>query len=58
MDKAYGEGFYVQGLRYVVTKIDGRSLYGRGTGDKVCFAISFLPYLSESHLQIFQAWVY
>ncbi len=28
-DKAYGEGFHVAGERYVVTKIEGRSLYGR-----------------------------
>ncbi len=28
-DKAFAEGFHVAGERYVVTKIEDRSLYGR-----------------------------
>jgi profilin len=28
-DKAFGEGFYIGGERYVATKIEDRSLYGR-----------------------------
>lgn len=29
VDKAYAEGVYVGGVRYVLTKVEGRSLYAR-----------------------------
>ncbi|KKA28922.1 hypothetical protein TD95_002482 [Thielaviopsis punctulata] len=37
---AYSNGFYVAGERFVVTKVDDRSLYGRHGQEGVCIAKS------------------
>lgn len=29
IDKAFGEGLYIGGERYVLTRVEGRSLYAR-----------------------------
>jgi profilin len=34
-DKAFAEGLYISGERYVVARVEGRSLYARKVCDRV-----------------------
>lgn len=40
VDKAYAEGVYVGGVRYVLTKVEGRSLYARQVRDKDIYIVN------------------
>ncbi|KAK4146861.1 Profilin/allergen [Dichotomopilus funicola] len=54
-DKAYGDGLYVAGERYVLTKVDGRSIYARQGKDGVCIAKTKQAIIIGHHGETIQA---
>ncbi|OIW32408.1 Profilin/allergen [Coniochaeta ligniaria NRRL 30616] len=55
VDKAYAEGVYVGGVRYVLTKVEGRSLYARQGRNGLCVAKTKQAILVGHHGETHQA---
>ncbi|KAJ9143981.1 Profilin [Coniochaeta hoffmannii] len=55
VDKAYAEGVYVGGVRYVLARVEGRSLYARQGRNGLCVAKTKQAILVGHHGEAQQA---